>query len=74
MGIEFCKGCKVILESISSHGEKKFWEFPYNPYKLSFLRVNSVGYDDYLVGFSGNLSHYHPRKLNSRSNRRWLEK
>jgi len=63
MGIEFCKGCKVILESIYSHGEKKFWEFPYNPYKLSFLRVNSVGYDDYLVGFSRNFSYYPPRIL-----------
>ena len=68
------KGNKDIPKTFISHGGKYFQKKGCFPCLVSFLRVDSVEYDFGLVGFSGNLSKSPPRKLNSRSNRRWLEK
>jgi hypothetical protein len=65
--ILFCKDCKGCSQSIFLHGEIKFQKVSYNPYKVNFLRVDSVEYGFDLVGFFGNLAISPPRKLNNRS-------
>lgn len=62
-----CKGCKGYLESIFLHGKNYFWKYPYTPYKLAFLCVDSGFYYDDFGVFLKNFSHTHPRKLNSGS-------
>jgi hypothetical protein len=62
---DLCKGCKGISKTLFLHGGKYFQRNPYNAYKVSFLRLDSVGYGYDLVGSFGKNALIPPRLLNN---------